>query len=296
MKRPTWLLDYRNDVYSQTGEDGVISKILEILPNKNKWCVEFGAWDGLHLTNTRHLIESGGYYAVLIEADRERFESLRRNYAPYSGKVITINNFVGFSDDDNLDSLLRKTHIPHDFDVLSIDIDGNDYHVWHRVEHYRPKLVVIEFNQTIPTEVHYVQKADPSVMQGSSLLALVELGKLKGYELVSVLRFNAIFVRKEDFALFEIESNAPRELRTDLTAVTYLFSGYDGGILLSGAKQLPWHSLAFDDAQVQVLPRILRKFPDSYNMLQRIILYAMRMLRRSFSGANLPPRSMPRSS
>lgn len=295
MKRPTWLLEFRNDVYSQTGEDGVISKILEILPNKNKWCVEFGAWDGLHLTNTRHLIESCGYSAVLIEADRERFESLRRNYAPYSGKVISINKLVGFNDDDNLDSLLRETHIPHDFDVLSIDIDGNDYHVWRRVEHYRPKLVVIEFNHTIPTEVHFVQKADPSVIRGSSLLALVELGNAKGYELVSVLRFNAFFVRKEDFALFDIESNTPWELRTDLTAVTYLFSGYDGGIVLSGAKQLPWHSLAFDDAQVQVLPRFLRKFPDSYNLIQRILLYAMRTLRRPFSGSRLPPKSVSRT-
>jgi hypothetical protein len=296
MKNPTWLLDFKRDVYSQTGEDGVIEKILEILPGKNSWCVEFGAWDGLHLTNTRHLIESAGYSAVLIEADKRRFESLRRNYLPYGDKVVAINRFVGFGDDDNLDAILSATPMPPDFDVLSIDIDGNDYHVWNRVKSYRPKVVIIEFNHTIPTEVRFVQKADPSVIQGSSLLALVELGKTKGYELVSVLRFNAVFVRKEDFPLFAIQSNSPQELRTDLSAVTYLFSGYDGGILLSGAKNLPWHSLSFDAGNLQVLPRFLRKFPDSYHLLQRVCLWGMRAWRQPASALQSVRTNLSRSS
>jgi hypothetical protein len=86
MNKPssTWLLDYRRDVHSQTGEEEVIEKILDVIGETNKWCVEFGAWDGLHLTNTRHLIEQKHYSAVLIEGDDRRFCELERNYANHS--------------------------------------------------------------------------------------------------------------------------------------------------------------------------------------------------------------------
>src|SRR5262249_4602970 len=159
--------------------------------------------------------------------------------------------------------------IPLDFDFLSIDIDGNDYHVWNAVARYRPKVVCIEFNPTVPTEVHWVQRADPRLKQGASLLAVAELGKEKGYELVSVLPWNAIFVRAEYFPLFEIADNRPERLRTDLTRVTYLFSGYDGTVLLAGAQRLPFHGLEFRQEDVQILPRMLRRYILDYSWAQQ---------------------------
>ena len=198
----TWLLEYGRDVYSQTGEDGIIERILEVVPHNDKWCVEFGAWDGLYVTNTRHLIESKGFSAVLIEADTQKFGELQRNYSQRDN-VVTINRYVGFGEDDNLDQILRTPPVPEDFDFLSIDIDGNDFHVWKAMSKYRPKLVVVEYNPTIPTNVRFVQPADPSLNQGASLLSLVELGKEKGYELVAVLPFNAFFIRREYYPLFK---------------------------------------------------------------------------------------------
>jgi len=207
----TWLLEYKRDVFSQTGEDGIIEKLLEVIPHNDKSCVEFGAADGLFVSNTRYLIESKGFSAILIEADKNRFRDLQRNYSQRDN-VIMINRRVGFREDDNLDQILRTTPIPYEFAVLSIDIDGNDYHVWNAMSQYRPKVVVIEFNPTIPTQIRFVQPADPSVNQGASLLSLVELGKEKGYELVSVLPFNAFFVRKEYYPLFQMETNSPEVL------------------------------------------------------------------------------------
>jgi len=60
-KRSAWLLDHASDTYSQTGEDGIIEKILEHIPQKDRWCVEFGAWDGRLFSNTCNLIESKDY-------------------------------------------------------------------------------------------------------------------------------------------------------------------------------------------------------------------------------------------
>lgn len=99
MKLNTWLLDFQRNKYSQTGEDGVIEKALEIIPQSDKWCVEFGVWDGLFASNTRNLIENHGYSAVLIEAAPSKFLTLKENYA-HRQNVITRNAFVGFALED----------------------------------------------------------------------------------------------------------------------------------------------------------------------------------------------------
>src|SRR5258706_10047275 len=164
----TWLLD----LATRQGMAAALDKMLSMLPVRDQWCVEFGAWDGLLASNTRELIVGQGYSAVLIEADRSKFRELQENYADRRD-VTTVNAFVGFTERDGLDAILARTDIPRDFDFLSIDIDGNDYHVWLAVTQYRPKVVCIEFNTTIPPEVSFVQAAAPAVAQGSSLTALV---------------------------------------------------------------------------------------------------------------------------
>lgn len=268
-KSATWLLDHQARTYSQSGEDGIIGKILETLPDRDSWCVEFGALDGTSLSNTRNLIEHAGYSAVLIEGNTARFMDLKFNYS-HVEKVTTINRFVGFDVSNNLDHILADTLIPFDFDFLSIDIDGNDYHVWKSSSRFAPKAVCIEFNQTIPNEVKFIQPADQKIAQGSSLSALVELGKIKGYELVCVEGVNAFFVKSQYFPLFEIDDNSVATLRVDLSAVTYLFIGYDGTIFLRGQKTMPWHcKLPLKESSMQRLPKPLRKFSDSYNPVER---------------------------
>jgi hypothetical protein len=268
-KSPAWLYDFRKNVYSQTGEDGVIEKILEILPEKDSWCVEFGAWDGKYLSNTYNLIAHKNYKAVFIEADKTKFVTLKSNFAS-NKNVFPVNQFVGFESNDNLDHILEKTPIPENFDFLSIDIDGNDYYAWQAMTRYKPKLVVIEFNPTIPTEVNFVQEKNIHTSQGCSLTALVELGKEKNYELVCVTTHNAFFVRKEYFPLFEIDDNSAYTLRKELGSITYIFSGYDGQVFLRGQQVLLWHNIPLRETKVQHLPKILRKFPDNYSTFQKV--------------------------
>jgi len=185
--------------------------------------------------------------------------------------VIVLNCFVGFHANDNLDHILADTPIPVEFDFLSIDIDGNDYHVWESSSQFTPKVVCIEFNQTIPNEIKFTQPADGKISQGSSLSALVELGKTKSYELVCVAGVNAFFVRSEYFPLFEIDDNSIANLRSDLSTVTYLFIGYDGTIFLRGQKTMPWHcKLPLNESSMQRLPKFIRKFPENYNLAELI--------------------------
>ena len=263
MREPAWLLDYADNVFSQAGEDGVIAQILAVLPQTDKWCVEFGAWDGIYLSNSRNLILNANYSAVLIEGNSSKAADLANNYADRPN-VHTVNSFVGFSEQDGLDSLLAQTPIPEDFDVLSIDVDGNDYHIWQAVQRYRPKVVCVEYNPTIASEVSFVQEPDPQVMQGASIKSLVDLANEKGYQLVCALAWNAFFVDAKYFPLFNITDNSIATLRRDLTHVAHYFVGYDGTAFLRGADTMLWHQVPLRESAVQPLPKFLRKFPSNY--------------------------------
>jgi len=279
MKPNHWLNGFAANVNSQTGEDGIIEKVLESISDNNRWCVEFGAWDGRYLSNTYNLIANRGYSAVLVEGDRKKFRQLQKNFRA-NEKVIPIHAFVGFEEYDGLDSLLRATDIPVDFDLLSIDIDGNDYHVWAAVKQYRPKVVVIEYNPTIPNPVEFVQARDMRVSHGSSILSLDKLAKQKGYELVAATRLNAVFVDAKYFALFGIQDNSVDALRSEQPDVTYIFNGYDGTVFIRGAGQLHWHGIPYRQSRLQQVPKWLRQYPGSYGIIKRGLARVYRCFRR----------------
>jgi hypothetical protein len=164
---------------------------------------------------------------------------------------------------------LRKTDIPEDFDVLSIDIDGNDYYVWEATVEYKPKVVIIEFNPTIPNSVEFVQPKDFCVTQCSSILSITKLAKSKGYELVAATKNNAIYVDAKYFDLFGISDNSVQAIRTDESLVTYLFFGCDGTVHIRGYGKSPWQQIPIRESKVQILPRWARKKANDQNYLRR---------------------------
>lgn len=251
-----WLLQYRKSVTSQLGEDGILEKVFEILPAQNHWCVEFGAGDGATLSNTYNLINHQNWSSVQIEANPRSYERLASRYAD-KPNVTCLNQIVGFEGENTLDKILQTTPIPTDFDFLSIDIDGNDYYIWESLNVYRPKVVVIEFNPSIPHYVFFVQAKDTEVYQGSSLLALQELGKQKGYELIASTEWNGVFVDSQYFPLFEIQDNSIWKMNQNYQFWTYVFQLYDGTIVVGGNNKLIWHGVEVDFAEIQDLIQVL---------------------------------------
>jgi hypothetical protein len=265
---------YEKSVYSQCGEDGIIEEILrriaEYVP-LDHWCVEFGALDGIYLSNTYHLIKNQGYKAVLIEGDESKYEALCRNVS--QDDVIKICRFVTLNGQSSLDCILQSTAIPTCFDFLSIDIDGCDYHIFESLKIYCPKVICIEFNHSIPNEVDFVQPADFAVKQGSSARSLVRLAGEKGYFLAAVTPCNLLLVH-EDFkaAVSDGSSKSLEELRDDSQYRTFVFFGYDGSVHLSrDSLSMPWHRLTLRSNQWQQLPRFIRRFGEDYTFLQKLI-------------------------
>lgn len=266
----------RNE-YSQFGEDGIIENLLERIPNRDNWCVEFGAWDGIHLSNTFNLIKNKAYRPVLIEADKKKFKELQKNLAGFD--AVLVNEFVMFDGDNTLDNILGRTTIPEDFDFLSIDIDGNDYWIFDSLVKYRPKVICIEYNPSIPNDVEYVQPRDFSVKKGSSALSFCQLAQKKSYELIATTRCNLIFVDKRLIHFFRVDDNRLASLRDDSDIRTYAFVGYDGTIIHSRPIHLLWHDFTIGQEELQPLPVILRKFPPDQGVFRRL-LFALFLLAR----------------
>jgi hypothetical protein len=280
IRRNTWLQSHARNVTSQYGEDGIIEKILEVIGQRNKWCVEFGSWDGKRCSNTFRLITDGDYSGVLIEGDRRRFIDLEKTF---EGKenVVLLNSYVGFEEKNSLDVILENVGVPQDFDLLSIDIDGNDYHVWDAVQNYKPKVVVIEFNPTIPKTVEFVQARDLQISQGSSLLSIDKLAKSKGYELVCTTKANAFFVDLKYFNLFGIKDNSVEVMMTDESLITHIFCGYDGTVFIRGFGVMPWQAITYKESRVQQLPKWARKKIGDRNILRRKLGRWFRRLRKN---------------
>lgn len=255
-----WLRSHARNVRSQFGEDGILAEIFRCIGEKTRWCVEFGAWDGEHLSNTWRLLQERHWSGVLIEGDAARADVLAAKYAGSADRVSTLRALVGWEGDSRFDRLLATTPAPADLDLLSIDIDGNDWHVWNAIEVYRPRVVVVEFNPTVPNDVVFVQDADPGISQGCSLLALIELGRRKGYELAATTECNGIFVLAEEFAKLGISDNDIDSLH-DCSHDLVLFHGYDGTFFAAGEMVVNWFGIPLTHEDFQVLPRAARRYP-----------------------------------
>lgn len=267
--------EYKEDVHSQFGEDGIIAEILRRLGMdesqlaRRLWCVEFGAWDGKHLSNTRRLIEERAARAVLIEGCPKRFADLVENTREFDG-ITPIQRMIEWKGANSLFRILQGTELPERFDILSIDVDGHDWFIWSSLRSYRATVVVVEYNPTMPYDLPVVPPYDPKQRWGCSLAALVELGREKGYSLAAVTDVNAIFVEDERFPELALADNSIRTLTHGLQDFhTYLFQTQDGRVGVCGNHMMMWHQVMIDPAKIQPLPRPLRRHPEELGWMGR---------------------------
>ena len=201
---------YCKIIYSQNGEDGILEQLLKELEIKNGTFCEFGASDGIESSNTYHLIKNYNFSGIAIELDRARYQKCVENYKQFS-TVRVFQGAVLYNDkNSDLDAWLKKGNLPYDFDVLSIDIDCDDYYVWKNLTEFKPKIVIFETNsyrdpvyEELPHNPSHEYNIDllrqwfpERVALGCSFIAAVSLGLKKGYIPVSYTG-NIIFVRKD---------------------------------------------------------------------------------------------------
>lgn len=216
------LTGYELRVFSQNGEDGVLAEILRRASTAERWFVEFGVENGVQ-GNCVFLADVMDWSGLFMEAQQDAFAELHKKYAANSA-VRTRQAFVG---PDNIENLLAQAGAPRELDVLSIDVDGNDYWVWEALSSYAPRIVIIEYNSHWPLDRRWVQPYDPESgwlgtdHYGASLGALRALGEKKGYRLVhtELTGVNAFFVRAD------IQAVMPAPEVVPLRAPNFFLSG-----------------------------------------------------------------------
>ena len=187
------LLQYRSNIWSQKGQDGIINRLIATkFPFTNKWCCEFGAWDGKKFSNTWNLIKNHNWNGIMIEADAIKYQELAKNREEVSDRLIIKNCEVGYFKSDKekigkpLDEILEECNAPKDIDLISIDVDGPDYYIWEGLVKYRPKIVVIEHNSINAYIVYQYGKnprRDPDGL--TSYWSMRELCEKKGYVILT---------------------------------------------------------------------------------------------------------------
>ena len=260
---------YKKNIFSQFGEDGIIEEIFKRLNDvSDKKCCEFGAWDGKYLSNTCNLITNHNYEAILIEANKSRFDDLNINFP--EKKIIKINKFVNFFGENSLDNILENNFFNKDFDFLSIDIDGCDFWIFESLSKFTPKIICIEYNPSIPNKVCFVQKKDMKVNQGSSAKSIINLGLKKNYFPIASTDCNLFFVHNKfkqkitNLDKFDINKLLPN------SNDNYVYCGYDGTVFTSKPLNLIWHNITVE--KIKILPKILNMHPPNYNIFQKILL------------------------
>ena len=283
---------FKKKVYSQHGEDGIIEEILKRLDKYLDYtCCEFGAWDGFVASNTLNLIKNKNYSALLIESNKEKFQQLCKNIP--DNKITKLNKFVEFNGKNSLDNLLKENNFNKNFDFLSCDIDGNDYHMFESLSAFRPKLICIEFNNSIPNDVNFVQKKDYKIYQGCSPLALISLGAKKNYTAVAATHCNLFFVDNK-FKEQVIGENiiTINDLIDDTNCKNYVFMGEDGSILTS-KKIIMTHHFKLVVPKIKFLPKYLEKPIENYNFLEKFCFYLFLFYRNPMKYLKNPFKYIP---
>lgn len=174
--------------YAQFGEEAIFDYIFSNIGTHNKFLVDFGASSlNLGLSNSKYLLENG-WNGLLMDGKSDGNPLIKEEF-------ITAENIV---------SVFQKYLTPKEFDLLSIDIDGNDVWVLEKILEggYKPRVIINEFNGCIPVGVNKAIKYNPTHSwgendyYGGSFQAFKVLLEKFDYTLVhQVATTNMIFIR-----------------------------------------------------------------------------------------------------
>jgi hypothetical protein len=206
------LEDVEFQVFSQRGEDGILTYILDKIEVPNKLFIEFGVEDYTE-SNTRFLLINNSWSGLVIDGSKDNIRFIQSDYIYWKYDLTAYHSFITR---ENINDLIRRYTSCQDIGLLSVDVDGNDYWIWEAIDEIRPRVVVCEYNSafgpvekvTVPYDPAFTrQRAHYSNLYfGASLSALCWLAEKKGYDFVGTAGagVNAFFVRKDLSAPFTI--------------------------------------------------------------------------------------------
>jgi len=200
-QNPLRLNKYGYAVYSQADEDGIIEEIFRKIGETNKRFVEFGVGDGLE--NNTHSLLLKGWKGSWIDGNKNSIDDIKIKFHDLisSGTLAVRHEFLTAENANEKIGDVEQGEI----DLLSIDIDGNDFYILKELAVISPRVIVAEYNATKGPSIDWVMEYNHNHTwsgndyYGASLKALELLLRTKGYLLVgcSISGVNAFFVKQE---------------------------------------------------------------------------------------------------
>ncbi len=196
---------YEYSLYSQNGEDGILRYIFSEIGYKNRYFVEIG-FEATEC-NTLRLMLKEKLSGVLIDGEKVSVKKFNKT-AKQMG-ITDVKAIAQFLNTENLKSVFARAEVPEEFDLLSIDVDGNDYWFWNAIDFVNPRVVIVEFNASLGPNLSLAVPYDPAFMRhekhksgfycSASLTAFYKLAEKKGYSLIGCDSngVNAFFIRKD---------------------------------------------------------------------------------------------------
>jgi len=223
------LIKFGYKVYSQNDEDGILREIFSRIGTANKTFVEFGIGNGLE-NNTAALLFDD-WHGLWIDASTKSINAINSNLKEIvrCGRLKAVESFIT---KDNINELISSNIDGSEIDLLSVDIDGNDYHVLRSITCVKPRVIVIEYNAKFAPPLSFCMDYDESHTWknddcfGASLKFLEN--NLDGYCLVgcSITGVNAFFVRKDLTADYFLE---PFTAENHYEPARYYISAFSSG-------------------------------------------------------------------
>jgi len=229
--------EFAKNVYSQYGEDGIISQISEDLKIRLENAMEFGAWDGKHFSNTFARVDTFSKL-ILVEGDAVKFEDLKKTALEHSS-IVPVLAFVQPTGENSVDKISKNTGV-EELDLLSVDIDSYDLAIIENLE-MRPKLIIVEFNPTFGALTNYKNEAGRNV--GNAFLSFYTLMAEREYSLVAVTNTNLFFVDDkilENAGYGSLRFSNLNILNQIDKHIYKIACGYDGSRVTFGSETHPW--------------------------------------------------------
>lgn len=221
------LHDVEFQVYSQFGDDGIIQYLIHKLDIPNKVFIEFGV-ENYKESNTRFLLVNNKWSGLVIDGSATNVDYIKRDVLSWSNDLHASHSFITAENINDIITNFLKKGYPDEIGILSVDIDGNDYHVWKAINTVNPVMVIAEYNAlfgvekawSIPYQADFFRlDADPtSTYWGASLKCLCLLAAEKGYDFIGCNSNgnNAYFIRKD-----KMGSLKPLKCHEGYVAATY---------------------------------------------------------------------------
>jgi hypothetical protein len=201
-----WETGFR--VFSQFDEDGVILFLLAVAGDGPKRVLDLGAGDGVQASNCANLLLNLGFDGLLVDGNTASVAWAERFYARHPDtKERPPATKQAFLTRENVNEVVSSAGLEGEVDLLSLDVDGNDYWLWEALECVQPRLVVVEAHPELgrgdyvmPYKADFVWSSAPREGRyGASLLSLVRLGERLGYRAVGANQygFNVFFARAD---------------------------------------------------------------------------------------------------